>query len=92
MGVPEEDHLRLKRWCGYRAALSWGRPDPADQVDIATNIAAYRAYLTKLVEQKAHDARRRPHQRSAGHPRRGPRAADPGGDRVDPVLAELRRA
>ena len=53
MGLPEEDHLRLKCWCGYRAALSWGRPDPADQVDIATNIAAYRAYLTKLVEQKA---------------------------------------
>jgi cytochrome P450 len=53
MGVPEEDHARLKRWCGYRAALSWGRPDPADQVDIATNIAAYRAYLRELVDAKA---------------------------------------
>jgi cytochrome P450 len=53
MGVPDEDHLRLKRWCGYRAALSWGRPAPADQVDIATNIAAYRGYLSQLVEQKA---------------------------------------
>jgi len=53
MGVPERDHPRLKRWCGYRAALSWGRPDPADQVDIATNIAAYRAYLRDLVDAKA---------------------------------------
>jgi cytochrome P450 len=53
IGVPERDHLRLKRWCGYRAALSWGRPDPADQVEIATNIAAYRAYLRDLVEAKA---------------------------------------
>jgi cytochrome P450 len=53
MGVPEQDHARLKRWCGYRAALSWGRPDPADQVDIATNIAAYRAYLRELVDAKA---------------------------------------
>jgi cytochrome P450 len=53
IGVPERDHLQLKRWCGYRAALSWGRPDPADQVDIATNIAAYRAYLRELVEEKA---------------------------------------
>jgi cytochrome P450 len=55
MGVPERDHPRLKRWCGYRAALSWGRPDPADQVDIATNIAAYRAYLRDLVDAKAAD-------------------------------------
>jgi cytochrome P450 len=56
IGVPERDHPQLKRWCGYRAALSWGRPDPADQVDIATNIAAYRAYLRELVEAKV-DAR-----------------------------------
>jgi len=53
MGVPERDHPKLKLWCGYRAALSWGRPDPADQVDIATNIAAYRAYLRDLVDAKA---------------------------------------
>lgn len=53
MGVPGQDHAGLKRWCGYRAALSWGRPDPADQVDIATDIAAYRAYLRELVEAKA---------------------------------------
>ena len=53
MGVPERDHPQLKRWCGYRAALSWGRPDPADQVDIATNIAAYRTYLKDLVDAKA---------------------------------------
>jgi cytochrome P450 len=33
--------------------LSWGRPDPADQVDIATNIAAYRGYLRDLVDAKA---------------------------------------
>jgi cytochrome P450 len=52
IGVPDRDHPQLKRWCGYRAALSWGRPDPADQVDIATNIAAYRAYLRDLVAAK----------------------------------------
>lgn len=52
MGVPERDHPQLKRWCGYRAALSWGRPAPADQVEIATNMAAYRAYLRGLVEAK----------------------------------------
>lgn len=52
MGVPEQDHPQLKRWCGYRAALSWGRPRPEDQVDIATNMAAYRAYLRQLVDAK----------------------------------------
>ncbi len=28
MGVPEQDYAQLKQWCGYRAALSWGRPAP----------------------------------------------------------------
>jgi cytochrome P450 len=53
MGVPEEDYQQLKHWCGYRAALSWGRPPPADQVEIATSIAAYRGYLRDLVDVKA---------------------------------------
>jgi cytochrome P450 len=42
MGVPEADYPQLKQWCGYRAALSWGRPAPHDQIEIATAIAAYR--------------------------------------------------
>jgi len=52
MGVPEPDYPRLKQWCGYRAALSWGRPAPADQTEIATSIAAYRGYLRDLVDAK----------------------------------------
>ncbi len=55
MGVPEQDFARLKYWCGYRAALSWGRPAPEDQVEIATTIAAYRAYLRDLVDVKANE-------------------------------------
>src|SRR6266702_4106154 len=39
MGVPEKDYAQLKQWCGYRAALAWGRPAPDDQVEIATNMA-----------------------------------------------------
>jgi len=53
MGVPEQDYPQLKQWCGYRAALSWGRPAPQDQVAIATSIAAYRRYLSELVDTKA---------------------------------------
>jgi len=52
IGVPERDYDQLKQWCGYRAALSWGRPDPADQVDIARSIAAYRGYIRILVDAK----------------------------------------
>src|ERR1700683_1035957 len=53
MGVPAQDFSRLKDWCGYRAALSWGRPEPRDQVEIATSMAAYRAYMRDLVTAKA---------------------------------------
>ncbi|MGH3173173.1 MAG: hypothetical protein ACRDPF_04810, partial [Streptosporangiaceae bacterium] len=52
MGVPAEDFARLKQWCGYRAALAWGRPAPEDQVEIATSMTAYRKYLRDLVDAK----------------------------------------
>jgi cytochrome P450 len=52
MGVPERDFAQLKHWCGYRAALSWGRPAPEDQVEIATTITAYRGYIRDLVDVK----------------------------------------
>src|SRR5262249_39674450 len=53
MGVPDSDFAQLKRWCGSRAALGWGRPAPGDQLEIATSMAAYRRYLRDLVERKA---------------------------------------
>jgi cytochrome P450 len=53
MGVPEQDYALLKQWCGYRAALSWGRPAPEDQLEIATSMAAYRRYMRSLVDLKA---------------------------------------
>jgi cytochrome P450 len=55
MGVPEQDYAQLKQWCGYRAALGWGRPAPEDQVEIATSMAAYRKYLRDLVGAKARE-------------------------------------
>jgi cytochrome P450 len=50
--VPEEDYAQLKAWCGYRAALAWGRPAHEDQVEIATTMAAYRRYMRDLVDAK----------------------------------------
>jgi cytochrome P450 len=55
MGVPERDYPQLKLWCGYRAALSWGRPAPGDQIEIATSMAAYRRYLADLTAAKNSD-------------------------------------
>ena len=52
MGVPERDYAQLKQWCGYRAALSWGRPAPQAQIEIADSIAAYRRYMRELVDIK----------------------------------------
>src|SRR3954449_494274 len=55
MGVPEEDYAQLKEWCGHRATLSFGRPSADEQVEHATSMAAYRAYLRELVARKATD-------------------------------------
>ena len=55
MGVPEQDYAQVKQWCGYRAALSFGRPAAEDQVEIATTIAAYRRYMRDLVDSKVHE-------------------------------------
>jgi cytochrome P450 len=53
MGVPPEDYAQLKVWGGHRATLAWGRPGPEEQVEHATNMAAYRQYLRALVTAKA---------------------------------------
>jgi hypothetical protein len=55
MGVPPEDYAQLKVWGGHRATLAWGRPAPAEQIEHATNMAAYRRYLRDLVGAKADD-------------------------------------
>jgi len=53
IGVPDRDYPRLGNWGGHRAALGWGRPAPAEQVAIASGMAAYHGYLRELVAAKA---------------------------------------
>jgi cytochrome P450 len=55
IGVPRDDYDHLREWCGHRASLAWGRPPPEEQVDHATNMAAYRRYLGDLVASKVND-------------------------------------
>jgi cytochrome P450 len=52
IGVPPGDYGRLKRWCGYRAGLTFGRPRAEEQVEHAENIVAYRRYLRGLVDER----------------------------------------
>jgi hypothetical protein len=52
VGIPERDWPQLKAWCGHRAALGFGHPTPEEQVQHATNMAAYRRYLTAFVATK----------------------------------------
>ena len=52
IGVPPEDYAQLKRWCGYRAGLTFGRARPDEQVEHAQNIVAYRGYLRALVDER----------------------------------------
>jgi cytochrome P450 len=44
IGFPEGDDEMLKAWCGDRKAFSWGRPSPAQQVEIAEHMLAYWRY------------------------------------------------
>ena len=55
MGVPEADWARLKEWCGSRASLAWGRPEPEEALHHAEQMVLYRRYLRELVAAKADD-------------------------------------
>ena len=55
LGVPADHYALLKGWCGQRAGLIWGRPDPAEQVRIAADIVSYRNYMHQLVNAKVDD-------------------------------------
>jgi len=52
IGFPESDDETLKAWCGDRKAFSWGRPTPAQQVEIAENMLAYWRYCRDFTAHK----------------------------------------
>ncbi len=49
LGFPDADTEMLKRWCANRMAFSWGRPTPAQQVEIAGHMKAYWGYCERFV-------------------------------------------
>jgi cytochrome P450 len=52
LGIPQQDWPRLKQWCGHRAALTFGRPGPEEQIQHAENVSAFRGYLQDFVGAK----------------------------------------
>jgi cytochrome P450 len=52
IGFPESDDELLKNWCGDRKAFSWGRPTPAQQVEIAEHMLAYWRYCREFTASK----------------------------------------
>ncbi|MEM7538308.1 MAG: cytochrome P450, partial [Chloroflexota bacterium] len=52
LGIPEEHWMQLKDWCGDRASLTFGRPEPAEQVENAKGLVAYRSFLREFVAEK----------------------------------------
>jgi cytochrome P450 len=52
LGFPAEDIELLKGWCGNRALYSWGRPTPAEQVEIAGNMVRYWQYCERFADAR----------------------------------------
>lgn len=52
IGFPKSDDETLKSWCGDRKAFSWGRPTPAEQVEIAKNMLSYWRYCRDFTAHK----------------------------------------
>ena len=92
MGVPERDWPQLKEWCGSRASLGLGAAGARGAGRARDQHGRLPALPARAGRGQGRRPRRRLRQRAAGDPRRGPGRAQPRGDRVDPVLALLRRS
>ena len=100
LGFPPEDDAMIKSWCVNRRAFSWGRPTPAEQVEIAQGMLDYWRYCREFVGRAPRPSDRRLHLRATrclgGRPRAGSRPGRhhrhllPGG-RVGGLRDQLRR-
>ena len=48
IGFPQEDDTMIKSWCVERKAFSWGKPSPAQQVEIAEHMLTYWRYCREF--------------------------------------------
>lgn len=52
LGVPNADVPKLREWGSLRAGLTFGRPGPVEQVEMAKALAAYRNYLREFAHSR----------------------------------------
>jgi cytochrome P450 len=57
LGFPLEDTALLKSWCGRRVALTYGDLDPAGQIESATSLVEFWAYVRSFVERRMTESR-----------------------------------
>ena len=57
IGFPEADDALIKSWCVNRRAFSWGKPTPAEQIEIAQGMLDYWRYCRDFVAQRRDDRR-----------------------------------
>jgi cytochrome P450 len=55
VGFPREDADKVKEWSGDRLTIMFGRPDEAEQLAVAKNMAALWQYCTEHVQRRKVD-------------------------------------
>ncbi len=55
MGIPPEDHERIKSWSDGRMDLVWGAPDEDEQTRLATDIVAFWGFCQEVTAQRVAD-------------------------------------
>ena len=52
LGVPAADVPQVKAWAGNRIKLYYGRPSPAEQIEMTKNLVPFWRYVVDLVAEK----------------------------------------
>jgi cytochrome P450 len=52
LGFPAQDLAQIKAWVSDRQLITWGRPSPAKQLQIAANVAAFSDYIEDVIRQR----------------------------------------
>jgi cytochrome P450 len=52
LGFPVQDTAQIKAWVSDRQLITWGRPSPEKQLQIAANIVAFSDYIEDVIRQR----------------------------------------
>ena len=52
LGFPAQDTAQIKAWVSDRQLITWGRPSPDKQLQIAANVAAFSDYIEDVIRQR----------------------------------------